>query len=322
VIFLKALLENLIESLVEMENKDLYNAIETLNREKDELRERNQFGFTIQNFIQLLKKRKFRKIVERLREKLVLKLTNRGGQKFSNQKSVVFFNNEKSECTKIAVYTCVVGKYDLVKPPLLHFNNVDYFLFTDSSKNYSDSSSFQVKELSEKILKQGRVLANRYIKFHPGELFGSEYDYSIYIDGNVRIVSDVRPFVNCVADKTGLAMHKHRARECVYDEAQMCVKLHRGNKKFINKLMKCYQQEKFPENFGMNEANLIVTDLKNENAIRLLDEWWNEFVRSETMRDQLVWPYVLWKNGFALNDVGCLGDDIYKNYKLEIVRHE
>jgi hypothetical protein len=72
----------------------------------------------------------------------------------------------------------------------------------------------------------------------------------------------------------------------------------------------------------MNEANLIVTDLKNENAIRLLDEWWNEFVRSETMRDQLVWPYVLWKNGFTLNDVGCLGDDIYKNYKLEIVRHE
>lgn len=305
-----------------MENRNLYNAIETLNREKDELRERNQFGFTIQNFIQLLKKRKFRKIVERIREKIVLKLMNHDGQKSNSQKSVVFFNNEKSEHAKIAVYTCIVGKYDLVKPPLLNFNNVDYFLFTDSFKHYSDAPCFQVKELSGKILKQGSIWANRYVKFHPRELLGTEYDYSIYVDGNVRIVSDVRSFVNCVADKTGLAMHKHRTRECVYDEAEMCVKLHRGNKKFIKKLMKSYQQENFPKNFGMNEANLIVTDLKNDKAIHLLDEWWREFVRSEAMRDQLVWPYVLWKNGFTLNDVGCLGDNIYKNYKLEIVRHE
>ena len=316
-------MENLIEILSDkMNDTELYKAIETLNKEKDEMRENLRLGSTVQNFVNLLKKKNFRKIVERFREKLVLKSANKTERRRDCLNEIVFTSSHNSENAKIAVYTCVVGKYDLVKPPLLTFENVDYFLFTDDPNTYSNLSFFQVKKISDDILSKGKIMANRYVKFHPKEMLGDKYDYSIYIDGNVRIVSDVRPFVDCTFNKTGIAMHKHRSRDCVYDEAEFCVKLHRGNKRNIRTLLGLYKQEGFPTNFGMNEANLIVADLRNETSGILLDEWWREFIRGMTMRDQLAWPYVLWKKGFCLDDVGCLGENIYKNYKVEIIRHE
>lgn len=71
----------------------------------------------------------------------------------------------------------------------------------------------------------------------------------------------------------------------------------------------------------MNEATVIVSDLKNNEAARLLDEWYSEFVRAGSLRDQLSWTYILWKNNYKISDVGILENNIYKNYKLEMIKH-
>ena len=31
------------------------------------------------------------------------------------------------------------------------------------------------------------------------------------------------------------------------------------------------------------------------------------------MRDQIALPYVMWKNGYSFEDVGLLGDNVFKN---------
>ena len=79
--------------------------------------------------------------------------------------------------------------------------------------------------------------------------------------------------------------------------------------------------EKFPRNFGLFECNVIVSDLNNDKSKRILDAWWNEFLNTDVKRDQLIFPYVLWKLGYKFNNVGYLGNNVYKNYKLHINNH-
>lgn len=92
-----------------------------------------------------------------------------------------------------------------------------------------------------------------------------------------------------------------------------------GNSEKIRQQIELYQKEKFPSEFPLFEATVIVVDLKNEHAKVIMDAWWKEFNRSESKRDQLSFPYVIWKLGYSGKDVGCLGTDVKLNPKFRIV---
>lgn len=222
---------------------------------------------------------------------------------------------------KIVVYTCVVGNYDQIPEPLLKYDNVSFIAFVDNPDIFNNKESrWTYRSIPRKLETMSPTLKNRYLKFHPSELFG-DYEYSIYIDGNIRVVSDIRALIQNCGDRTGLAMHRHGARDCVYDEAKVCLLYRRGSAKKIKEQMAKYSSEGFPKNYGLNEANVIIADLKNNQSSILLNEWWNELLSAGSLRDQLAWPYVLWKNKLTIDDVGCLGVDVYSNAKFQINKH-
>ena len=66
--------------------------------------------------------------------------------------------------------------------------------------------------------------------------------------------------------------------------------------------------------------NLSIRNARKEDC-PLLEKWWNEFYMSESLRDQLSLPYVLWKNGYSIDQVGTLGNNVYDNTKLQITPH-
>lgn len=296
------------------------SVIEKLNVEIKSLKKDK--GFHLGNrFLQIvacLKKAEIKKVYKILRDyissrKIQKKYIYPVKEIISKKNDVDFVNS------KIVVYTCVSGKYDNIPEPLLSFSNVDYVAFVDETIPKKDSL-WIYRQIPQKAEMNNSILKNRYLKFHPAE-FLSEYDYSIYVDGNVRVVSDIRDFVRYCVPKTGLAMHTHGQRDCVYDEAEVCILYKRGNKQKIKKQIEHYRRSGFPAHFGLNEANVIVCDLKNNLGVRLLNKWWEEFCVSGSFRDQLAWPYVLWSNGFGIDDVGCLGKDVFENSKLEILKH-
>ena len=47
-----------------------------------------------------------------------------------------------------------------------------------------------------------------------------------------------------------------------------------------------------------------------------MKEWWIEFNKSIVKRDQIVFPYILWKNGISINDIGCLGESVDRDGKF------
>jgi hypothetical protein len=52
-----------------------------------------------------------------------------------------------------------------------------------------------------------------------------------------------------------------------------------------------------------------------------MKKWWDEFERSNSGRDQLSLPYVLWKNNKCIEDIGELGNNILKDNRIDIRNH-
>lgn len=221
------------------------------------------------------------------------------------------------ENIKVAVYTCITKGYDIVKSPVYVGDDVDYHLFTDSS-----SDNVEVWKGKKINCKYGLNEANRYYKFHPN-IFDDKYDFAIYIDGNVKVVSD--PTTICYIarnSKVGIAMHRHHSRDCVYKEGLACKYYKRGNIENIMTQLNRFKDEGFPEEFGLFEATVIVYDLKNPIAKKIANEWWNYYYESGTRRDQIFFPYIIWKHGFNISDVGDLGNNLWKNPKFIVFGHD
>jgi hypothetical protein len=101
---------------------------------------------------------------------------------------------------------------------------------------------------------------------------------------------------NKYLSKYDMAVPKHFARDCVYDEAKECVILGKTKYDETQKQMDKYKNEGFPKNFGLGENNILFRKHNSENIIKLMNDWWEE-LNTQTKRDQLSLAYVLWKNG-------------------------
>ena len=287
--------------------------IEQFNNDK--IKYHNSKKFKIVRFLKMIKKL----FIERNFSSLKNYIKGIKLKKYEEKYEIINVTFEPVLDKKIVVYSCIVGNYDSINEPIYFNDNVEYILFSDKDIK---SNFWKVRKIPSKILKlKNKTLINRYIKLHPFELF-KDYDYSIYIDGNVKTLSDISGFVNCINRKTGIAMFKHHSRKCIYIEEKACILQNKGNKNKIIKQIEKYKSENFPTNFGLLEGTIIVSDLKNENAKNLLIDWWNEFYESESLRDQLSLPYVLWKNNYKIDDIGFLGNNIRACPKLLFFSHE
>lgn len=305
-----------------MENNEYFiKRIEELNLENIELKKTEQYkkGDDIMKLIEMVKKFQLAKILKKQINRKKVKKFNLHGElenDFKYDTSLV-----KDKKPKIAVYTCITGQYDKLITPFLNFDNIDYIAFTDNKEE--DNKVWEIRDIPENIKQlQDNILINRYIKFHPSELFKENYDYAIYIDGNIKVISDLTNLVYAINNATGLAFHRHQFRNCIYNEIEVCRLIGKGNYEKMKKQTQRYRQEGFPEQFGLYECNVIVSDLKNNTGIELLHTWWNEFRNSESYRDQICLPYVVWKNNCQFDDIGSLGNNVYKNPKIRLENHK
>lgn len=220
---------------------------------------------------------------------------------------------------KVAVYTCVVGGYDKITDPIIINENIDYFIFSDHS---IQSEIWNQRKIPEKVLELGNnTLINRYLKFHPKELF-NEYDFVMYIDGNVQVISDVTPLLKYTKNRLGVAFHAHSYRNSIYDEVDVLTKVYkRGDPEKLAKQINGYRQEGFPEKYGLPEATIIITDLSNDSATNFFNCWWQEFLNSGSFRDQISLPYVLWKNGINTKEITLLGNNLRFSSKFLVSAH-
>lgn len=277
-----------------------------------------QLGKHVSYLKNLFKQKRFIKLFQMMLLHFRRKKKKQSSIKEENDKSPSY-TVKNNNGYKVAIYTCITGNYDNVEEPLIKEDGCDYFLFTNNKNITSDN--WKIMPIPEEIAKMGNnAKINRYIKMHPKELF-DEYDYSIYIDGNIKLVSTISQFTQNVNTDTGLAIHSHCTNVCIFDEVKACRAYGKGNYKNLKQQVNRYKNEGFPKDYGMLECNVLVSDLKNENSKKIFDAWWNEYLISESMRDQIALPYVLWKMKIPVEKIGNLGKNVNSNPAIIINSH-
>lgn len=218
---------------------------------------------------------------------------------------------------RVVVYTCITGNYDMPKEPFYAFRHCDYILFSKQQAHGWDR-----RDIPEGLSRYRQpAWINRYLKFHPFELFAGSYDYSIYLDGNITPVSDLSVFTELVDPQAGLAFHRHCSRLSLTEEYTACKNMKKGSPRHLRRQVNAYRKEGMPDDYGLAEGNVIVTALGNKTAKKLMRMCWHEFVKYKGGRDQIVWPYVFWKAGIPMGQVCTLGNNVWRNPKLFITAH-
>ena len=209
---------------------------------------------------------------------------------------------------RVAVYTCITNNYDALNEPLSIEENCDYFFITDKKgeEQISADSVYKIVDI-DKVVPQ-RVASpkdkNRYCKSHGYEIF-KDYDYSIYLDGNIQIVKPVLSLLELI-NAVGVAVHKHPYADDVYEET-LCNSLSsRITKEEADSAMKWLWERGMPRFYGMPECSVILCDNKNPLAGKLLDDWFCNYDKGVAKRDQMYMAFTLWKMDVGIDEVGTL----------------
>ena len=120
---------------------------------------------------------------------------------------------------KLAVYTCVTGGYDPLLAPSVVDPRLDYFCFTNS--DIPPPTPWRHVHLPPSTLNDKDQ--SRFAKMHPHKLPSlAGYDATLYIDGTIDIVGDVRRFIEESIRREGdIFMFDHPYWDTLLDEADI-----------------------------------------------------------------------------------------------------
>jgi hypothetical protein len=147
-----------------------------------------------------------------------------------------------------------------------------------------------------------------------------DYELCVYIDGSFQIGHP--RFVEFMLDNLyghDMVFFKHPWRDCIYDEADVCVTIPKYNHKDINAQIERYRAEGMPRHFGLWACGCFAFR-NNRDTASFRSAWWRELKRTSTM-DQISLPYIVRKKQFE-NNIRTLNQDIYNNDYLTYVGHK
>ncbi len=207
---------------------------------------------------------------------------------------------------KIVVYTSVFGNYDKIQEPLFKNDNVKYIAITDQELSPDSAWEKFDTSLLEKFEMMDAYHKSKFCKLNPHILFPS-FDFSVWVDGNVQIVADIFPITLRLNDHF-MGTYKNPLHNDIYTEGRYCIYYDAVKMEAVNNQLSLYKKEGFPEHFGMREFSIIVRKHNDEKCVDLMEQWWKE-VNTYTMRDQLSFPYLLWRNNMSIDAIQLLGEN-------------
>ncbi|XYJ11579.1 glycosyltransferase domain-containing protein [Telluria sp. B2] len=190
--------------------------------------------------------------------------------------------------SRLVVYTAVFGNYDRVAPPNGKWD-CDFICFTDNPDLVSDG--WQIVNVS--LDGCSPVEVNRLYKMLPHRFLPS-YEQSLYVDGNVKILANPNILSRKYLKDNFIAIPKHQDRDCIYEEAKICMEAGRVDREITECQMQRYANDGFPTKFGMTENGIIFRRHHDQRSVTLMSAWWDEYCNGGK-RDQLSLAYLVWK---------------------------
>jgi hypothetical protein len=187
---------------------------------------------------------------------------------------------------RVLIYTSIFGDYDTQKVHPAQTIETDFMNLDLLHEELGDNPRLQAK----------------YYKVVPHRLIGNgePYDYLIWIDGSIQIESAFFAEYMISQAKDSWAMFKHPWRDCIYDEIAEAHNM----KKYLDQPMieqgEWYMEDGMPAHWGMPACTIICRNAKNLEVMALGELWWREILKWG-IKDQVSFPYVLYKNNRSVN---------------------
>ena len=140
---------------------------------------------------------------------------------------------------KKVIFTAIFGGYDQLPDHQYKPEGWDFICFTDSD---IQSNVWDIKKVPA-IYEDPTRNARKY-KVLPHRWF-PDYDYSLWIDGNILVRENVNKLIDDYLSNTNIAVHDHNQnkldpRDCVYKESNVIFYfgLKNGNYKYDHNIIK------------------------------------------------------------------------------------
>ncbi|MEM9011017.1 MAG: glycosyltransferase domain-containing protein [Pseudomonadota bacterium] len=195
---------------------------------------------------------------------------------------------------RIAVFTAIVGDYDILRAPFGPTEGADFFAFTDGE--VPEGSVWQHRALE--YVDSDPARTTRFVKTHP-HLYFADYDVAIWMDGNVTLNADPRTLLPADDATPPILTWHHPLRDCVYEEGEVCVETGRDDADTIRDHLARLERAGIPRHGGLFETSVIVTRLSDPRIPDFYAQWWAE-IEQGSRRDQLSLPHVIRESGLPI----------------------
>ncbi len=191
---------------------------------------------------------------------------------------------------KIIIYTALFTddiNYIYGDLPEYDTNNVEFICYTNTPHLKSNTWDIRLIELDTTPRKQARK-----IKTLPQNYLG-EYDAWIWMDNSCIFNYDPIDLYELYMDGFDMCVHEHCDRTNIFQEAKVIIDRNLDKPETIIKQINNYKEEGYIDN-GLFETGILMRK-NNENIISFNKMWWDE-INSQSIRDQLSFPYVKFKH--------------------------
>ena len=198
------------------------------------------------------------------------------------------------------IYTCITGNYDEVLHDQFKNEEFDYICFTDTD-SYPENSIWQFRPLAFSAL--DNIRNQRWHKIHPHEIL-PEYEESIWIDGNIRLVEkEFFTKMRKPSQDEYMLIAPHPQRNSLYDEFIKNEQLGKDDKNLMRLQEEIIRQSGFDGNYQNGkffESNVLWRRHRKSSCQRIMHSWWY-WIDKYSYRDQLSLTYILWENSADIN---------------------
>jgi hypothetical protein len=198
--------------------------------------------------------------------------------------------------SKFLVITSISGGKDQLIDPPQKFDDCDYIAFVDKEYNCKIWEQRPIINFSFLDRFKDRRNAKPY-KIMSSVMF-QEYDYIVWCDGNHQLKKNPKEIIEEFNDDFDFLVFKHPDRTCTYQEMQAVAQWGMDDVQNVQSQLNYYKGVGMPDNFGLFEMSTFIK--KNTMATKQFDLMWFEQICKFSSRDQISFPFVLWKMGDKL----------------------
>lgn len=161
------------------------------------------------------------------------------------------------------------------------------------------------------------------------KLIASKYvttEYSLWIDGNIRVLKDPLALAEKYLQDHDLAVYKHPNRDCIYEEAKVCAMRGLDDPEIIIAQAKAYEDDGYAKNKGLNECGIIFR--RHTAKVEAFENEWFAQYNRHSRRDQISFMYAADKVGLRFNSIQDFfidtvpGHALKQSGEFEIVVHQ